>query len=96
VCYLGILEGEYYTEISGMFMTYPYNAVEEVEIEDVNVFPNPAQGYFTVEGTGKLTITNMLGQEILVREAEGKTMVELPQGMYLVRLNNAVSKVVVE
>lgn len=96
VCYLGILEGEYFTEISGMFMTYPYNAVEEVEIEDVSVYPNPAQGYFTVEGTGKLTITNMLGQEILVREAEGKTMVELPQGMYLVRLNNAVSKVVVE
>ena len=94
MCYIGGLDSS--TEISGLFMTYPYNAVEEVEVEDVNVYPNPAQGYFTVEGTGKLTITNLLGQEVLVREIEGKTVVELNQGMYLVRLNNAVSKVVVE
>ena len=96
MCYIGVLEGGEFTEVSGIFMTYPYNAIEEHEAASVNVYPNPAQGCFTVEGTGKLTITNMLGQEILVREVEGQTLVELPQGMYLVRLNNAVSKVVVE
>lgn len=94
--YLGIIGGDNYCEVHGLFMTYPYNAVEENKVEDINVYPNPAQDHFTVEGTGKLTITNLLGQEILVREIEGKTTVELPQGMYLVRLNNVVSKVVVE
>lgn len=95
-CYLGILGGDSYCRTSGLFTTYSWNAIDENTVENVNVYPNPAQGSFTVEGTGKLTITNLLGQEMLVREINGKTKVELSQGMYLVRLNDAVSKVVIE
>ena len=95
-CSLGILGGDSYCMATGLFTTYSWNAINENNVETVSVYPNPAQGSFTVEGTGKLTITNLLGQEVLVREVESKTVVELPQGMYLVRLNDAVSKVVVE
>lgn len=61
-----------------------------------NVYPNPAQGRFTVEGTGRLTITNALGQTILAQEIDGKTSIELPKGLYFAKMGNTVRKVVVE
>ena len=60
------------------------------------VYPNPVKDRFTVEGTGVMTVTNTLGQIILTREIEGKTIVELPQGMYFVKLGGVTRKVVVE
>ncbi len=60
------------------------------------VYPNPVKDRFTVEGTGVMTVTNTLGQTILTREIEGKTIVELPQGMYFVKLGGVTRKVVVE
>lgn len=60
------------------------------------VYPNPAQGRFTVEGTGKLTISNMVGQTILNKEIDGKTTIELPQGLYFVKLGGETRKIVVE
>ena len=61
-----------------------------------SLYPNPAQGHFTVEGTGTMTVTNVLGQTVLTREIDGKETVELPQGLYFVRLNGATRKIVVE
>ncbi len=49
-----------------------------------------------MEGTGKMTVTNLFGQTILVREIDGQTIVSLPHGMYVVKLGNATRKVVVE
>lgn len=95
-CYLGDLGGDEYVEINGLFMTYDWDVVGESNVESLNVYPNPTQGQFTVEGTGSMVITNLLGQEILRQEIEEKATVELPAGMYIVRLNNAISKVVVE
>ena len=60
------------------------------------VYPNPANGAFTVEGTGILRIANVLGQEIIAKEIEGNTAIELPQGIYFVQLNGTVQKIVVE
>ena len=77
-------------------MTYDWNAVSESNVESVNLYPNPAQGQITIEGTGLMVVSNVLGQEILSQEIEGKATIELPKGMYIVRLNNAISKVVVE
>ena len=51
---------------------------------------------FTVEGTGTMTITNVLGQTVHTREIDGKTTMELPQGIYFVKLNGATRKIVVE
>ena len=60
------------------------------------VYPNPAKGCFTVEGSGTMTVMNTLGQTILTQEIDGKTTIELPQGLYFVKLGETMRKVVVE
>ena len=60
------------------------------------IYPNPAKDHVTVEGTGLITITNALGQNILSKEIDGKTTIDLPQGMYFVELNGITRKIVVE
>jgi hypothetical protein len=70
--------------------------VEEISNDGFRVFPNPARTYITVEGKGGLTITNMLGQTILSKEIDGKENVDLPRGIWLVKLENKVKKIVVE
>ena len=63
-------------------------------------YPNPTQGTFVVEGTGRLAVMNLLGQVVMVCEISGQTQLTLPSGMYFLTLENgqAVStqKIVVE
>ena len=73
-----------------------YNAVNEKETTAFELWPNPAQGRFTVEGTGKMTVINALGQTILTKEINGKESIELPRGLYFVKLGNAMRKIVME
>ena len=68
----------------------------ENEATAFKVYPNPAKDRFIVEGTGKMTVTNTLGQTVLIQEIDGKTTIELPQGMYFVKLGSVTRKVVVE
>lgn len=70
--------------------------VGEQNNETFGIYPNPSKGRFTIEGSGTMTVTNTLGQTILTREIDGKATVELPQGMYFVKLGEATRKVVVE
>jgi len=70
--------------------------INEQNGETFEIYPNPAKGRFTVEGSGTMTVTNTLGQTILTQEIDGKTTVELSQGMYFVKLGGAMRKVVVE
>ena len=60
------------------------------------VYPNPAKDRVTIEGRGTLTVTNTLGQTILTREIDGKTTIELPRGMYFMKLGGTTRKIVVE
>lgn len=71
-------------------------SVSEIIEASFNVYPNPAQGRFTVEGTGRMMVSNLLGQVVLVKEIEGQTTVTLPRGMYFVKLGNETRKIVVE
>lgn len=64
--------------------------------ETLAVYPNPAKGCVTVEGKGLLIVMNLLGQKILSREIDGRTIVSLPPGIWLVRLGGITRKVVVE
>lgn len=60
------------------------------------VYPNPNNGTFIVEGKGRLTITNLLGQHILAKDLDGKETMILPRGIYFVKLSDVVQKIVVE
>ncbi len=60
------------------------------------VYPNPASGQVTVEGKGRLTVSNLLGQTILTKEIDGPTAIVLPHGFWLVRLNGCTKKVIKE
>ena len=79
-----------------VFCTMPLTRLCENHRSTFKVYPNPAKGCITIEGTGTLTVTNALGQTILTKEIKGKEKVELPQGMYFVKMGNETRKIVVE
>ena len=72
------------------------DAIEEAENTAFDLWPNPAQGRFTVNGQGTMTITNALGQIVLTKDIDGQEYIALPRGLYVVRLGEATRKVVVE
>ena len=72
------------------------DGIVQNEVSSFSVYPNPTNGTFTVEGTGQMSITNVLGQTVLVREIDGKESIGLPRGIYFVKLNGQTRKIVVE
>ena len=67
--------------------------------ENVNalkLYPNPSNGQFTIEGEGLAIIYNTLGQKVKEVEVNGKQIVNLEQGVYVVRMNDSNMKVVVK
>ena len=89
-------EGRAYDDMSFSNLTEDLLAVGEKQQNQTKIYPNPSNGAFTVEGTGNLRITNLLGQEILTKEITGPTTIELPTGVYFLRLNGVTRKIVVE
>ena len=43
-----------------------------------------------------MTVTNVLGQAVLTRDIDGKETIELPRGIYFVKLGGVTRKVVVD
>ena len=74
----------------------PYTRIVEDKEVSFKVYPNPSCGSITVEGKGQLVVTNALGQVVLTREIDGQTTIEIPQGLYIAKLGDAVMKIVVE
>jgi hypothetical protein len=68
----------------------------EENVSRVNVYPNPTNGVITVEGVGHLTVINTLGQTVKELELDGRTTMELPRGVFFVKINGVTKKVVVE
>lgn len=75
---------------------YTMLAVNENTEGGFQIYPNPTQGQFTVEGKGMMRIADVLGQEIMAKAIDGKETVELPKGMYFVKLGGMARKIVVE
>lgn len=61
--------------------------IPEAISTSLEIYPNPSKGKFTVQGTGNLTIINMLGQTVLQQEIDGKSSIELPAGIYIAKLS---------
>lgn len=61
------------------------------------VYPNPANGAFTVEGAKEVAIYNTLGQAVATSHSEEEThSFTLPSGIYFIKADEMVKKVVVE
>ena len=78
-----------------VFSTMPDQLDENLR-STFKIYPNPAYGCVTVEGSGTMIVTNVLGQTLAVKEIMGKEKVELPQGTYFVKLGSETRKIVVE
>ena len=76
--------------------SYDLVGLGEQHTQAFKVYPNPTSGFFTVEGTGTLTVMNTLGQTVLTREITGKESGELPRGMWFVKLGETTRKIVVD
>jgi hypothetical protein len=79
-----------------VFCTMPYDQLCENHRSTFKIYPNPANGCIIIEGTGTMTVSNALGQIILTKEIKGKDKVELPQGLYFVKMGGKTRKIVVE
>ena len=73
-----------------------YVGIGEKEKQNFNIYPNPSTGRVTIEGTGRLTITNTLGQTLLTRDITDTETIDLPMGVWFVKLDETTRKVVVE
>lgn len=63
----------------------------------LKVYPNPANGAFTVEGAKEVTVYNTLGQAVATSQSEdGTHTFTLPSGIYFIKGDERVKKVVVE
>ena len=77
------------------YIHVPYSAddVNEQEMQNVSVFPNPAMESFTVSGEGltHVTVCNTLGQVVYSADCNGNSAIvnidNLETGIYLVRVD---------
>ena len=72
-------------------------AVGEETMANFKVYPNPAKGAFTVEGAKEVAVYNTLGQAVATSHSEEEThSFSLPSGVYFIKADERVKKMVVE
>ena len=91
---------QFMLNIDDIMLYRTYDHVANNTITTLSVYPNPSEGNVIIEGTGKLIVTNALGQQMLTRDIENQTILALPAGLYFIRLENekgvSVNKLVVK
>ncbi len=76
-------------------MSFQALAVENNEMQNISVYPNPANNMVTVENVNdaSISILNMLGQEIITKKANSKREIldvsMLVDGTYIIRIDSA-------
>jgi hypothetical protein len=73
--------------MSNFVQNYELLDVKEINDAAFSIYPNPNNGTFTIQGTGNLTITNILGQTIFQQEIDRNAHIELPAGIYIAKLS---------
>ena len=78
-----------------------YTGIALAESEQMRLMPNPAREYIRIEGVGSQPQTARLydrtGREVLRQNVADGTLVDLrklPEGLYVLRCGNRVSKIV--
>ena len=89
-------DGKGVEELSFSNLTTDILSIGENGETAFSIYPNPAKDRVIVEGTGTMIVTNTLGQTVLVKEIDGKATIELPQGLYFVKMNGVTRKIVME
>ena len=70
---------------------------EEDQVVDVKIFPNPSNdGIFNLSQTASWKVTSILGKELKSGNGNQINISEYPKGIYLVKMNEKVERVVVE
>lgn len=90
LCWIDImfrLDCDCATTMFTFWATAGIDAIQE-HCSKIMVYPNPSNGDITIEGSGTVTISNMVGQVVLQKEIIEKEIVTLKKGIYLVRLND--------
>lgn len=91
---------QFMLNIDDVMLYRTYDNLADNTTTKLSVYPNPSAGTVMIEGTGKLVVTNALGQQILIRDIDDRTTLTLPIGLYFVRLENekgvSVNKLVVK
>ena len=71
-------------------------SIGKVTTKNLSIYPNPSDGTFTVEGTTRLTIYNILGQIMATSyDEDGIHTFTLTPGLYFVKSDEGMTKKVV-
>ncbi len=84
------------TAMFTLWATASCETTDELSINTTSIYPNPSTGMLTIEGTGIMTITNAVGQEVLKKEIIDKETVTLEKGVYFVKINETTKKVIIQ
>ena len=91
---------QFMLNIDDVMLYRTYDNMADNTTTMLSVYPNPSEGAVMIEGTGRLVVTNALGQQMLTRYIENQTTLALPVGLYFIRLENekgvSVNKLVVK
>ena len=83
------------TAMYTLWATAGYESIDEHESNTTSVYPNPSNGIITIEGTGMMTINNVLGQEVLKKQIIDTESVKLEKGIYFVKIDDVTKKVII-
>ena len=91
---------QFMLNIDDVMLYRTYDGLTDTPTTLLSVYPNPSNGAAVIEGTGKLIVINALGQQMLNRDIDKQTTLNLPVGLYFIRLENkegvSVNKLVVK
>ncbi len=85
----GVLEGYYHR--FGPNFTSPFTGIENVNVIDVKVYPNPTTGMVNVEAEGleSVVVLDVTGRTVMTSNKSQLDLSELSNGVYMVRVNTA-------
>ena len=82
------------TTMYTLWATAGYESIDESS-SATSIYPNPSSGNLTIEGNGIMTVTNLVGQEVLKKEIIEKEIITLEKGVYFIKINDGISEKVI-